>query len=79
MAKLEIEVAQNAGHARKLFTFAVGDDLYYKSNEMEQYKNGYVISDIEPLSGTVTFTGGTVIHQGEVIGDIVSRISAVSK
>ena len=73
MAKLEIEVAQNAGHARKLFTFAVGDDLYYKSNEMEQYKNGYVISDIEPLSGTVTFTGGTVIHQGEVIGDIVEQ------
>ena len=73
MAKLEIEVAQKAGHARKLFTFAVGDDLYYKSGEMEQYKNGYVISDIEPLSGTVTFTGGTVIHQGEVIGDIVEQ------
>ena len=65
MAKLEIEVAQQNGHARKLFTFGVGDDLFYKSNEMEQYKNGYVISDIEPVRGTVTFTNGTVIHQGE--------------
>ena len=37
MAKLEIEVAQQNGHARKLFSFGVGDDLFYKSNQMEQY------------------------------------------
>ena len=73
MAKLEIEVAQQSGHARKLFTLAVGDDLYYKSNQMEQYKNGYVISDIDPVRGTVTFTSGLVIHTGEVIGDIVEQ------
>lgn len=73
MAKLEIEIAQQNGHARKLFSFAVGDDLYYRSNQMEQYKNGYVISDIEPLHGTVTFTNGTVIRQGEVIGDVVEQ------
>ena len=73
MAKLEIEVAQQSGHKRKMFQFAVGDDLYYKSGEMEQYKNGYTISDIEPLHGTVTFTNGTVIRQGEVIGDVVEQ------
>ena len=73
MAKLEIEVAQQSGHARKLFTFGVGDDLFYRSNQIEQYKNGYVISDIEPVRGTVTFTNGTVIHQGEVIGDVVEQ------
>lgn len=73
VAKLEIEVAQQNGHARKLFSFGVGDDLFYKSNQMEQYKNGYVISDIEPIRGTVTFTNGIVIHQGEVIGDVVEQ------
>jgi len=73
MAKLEIEVAQQSGHKRKMFQFAVGDDLYYKSGEMEQYKNGYTISDIEPIHGTVTFTNGTVIRQGEVIGDVVEQ------
>lgn len=73
MAKLEIEVAQQKGHARKLFSFGVGDDLFYRSNQMEQYKNGYVISDIEPVRGTVTFTNGIVIHQGEVIGDVVEQ------
>lgn len=73
MAKLEIEVAQQSGHKRKMFQFSVGDDLYYKSGEMEQYKNGYTISDIEPLHGSVTFTNGTVIRQGEVIGDVVEQ------
>ena len=73
MAKLEIEVAQQRGHKRKMFQFAVGDDLYYKSGEMEQYKNGYTISAIEPLHGTVTFTNGMVIRQGEVIGDVVEQ------
>ena len=73
MAKMEIEVAQNTGHKRKLFTFAVGDDLFYKSNHMEQYKNKYVISDIDPLRGTVTFTNGTAIRHGEVIGDVVEQ------
>lgn len=73
MAKMEIEVAQNAGSKRKMFTLAVGDNLYYKSGEMEQYKDGYTISDIEPLRGTVTFTNGLVIHQGEVVGDVVEE------
>ena len=70
---MEIEVAQNAGSKRKMFTLAVGDNLYYKSGEMEQYKDGYTISDIEPLRGTVTFTNGLVIHQGEVVGDVVEE------
>lgn len=73
MAKMEIEVAQNAGSKRKIITLAVGDNLFYKSNEMEQYKDGYTVSDIEPLHGTVTFTNGLVIHQGEVIGDVVEE------
>ena len=74
MAKLEIEVAQQSGYKRKMLPpLAVGDNIYYKSGEMEQYKNGYTISDIEPLHGTVTFTNGTIIRQGEVIGDVVEQ------
>lgn len=74
MAKLEIEVAQQSGYKRKMLPpLAVGDNIYYKSGEMEQYKNGYTISDIEPIHGTVTFTNGTVIRQGEVIGDVVEQ------
>ena len=73
MARLEIEVAQNSGHARKMFIVGKDDNLFYKSNQMEQYKHGFVISDIDPIRGTVTFTNGTVLHQGEVIGDVVEK------
>jgi type III restriction enzyme len=39
---------------------------------MEQYK-GYHISDIDPISGTVTFTNGVVLTRGEVIGDVSEK------
>lgn len=74
MAKLEIEVAQQSGYKRKMLPpLAVGDNIYYKSGEMEQYKNGYTISDIEPIHGTVTFANGIVIRPSEVIGDVVEQ------
>ena len=39
---------------------------------MEQYK-GYTISEIDPLSSTVTFTNGEVIHAGDVVGDVSEK------
>ena len=73
MAKLEIEVDFSGTHKRKTFVLGVGDDLFYKSKEMEQYKNGYTIADIDPLRGTVTFTNGETVTQGEVVGDVVEQ------
>ena len=37
--------------------FGDTDNLYYKSGEMEQYK-GFVVSEIDPITGVVTFTNG---------------------
>ena len=47
----------------------VGDNLYYKSGEMEQYK-GFVVSEIDPITGVVTFTNGDTIRKGDVTGDV---------
>uniref|UniRef100_UPI0025F4868C restriction endonuclease n=1 Tax=uncultured Eubacterium sp. TaxID=165185 RepID=UPI0025F4868C len=68
MAKIEFEVMQSTGLKRKTRILGVGDDLYYVSQEMEQYK-GYTISEIDPLRGTVTFTNGEIIKAGDVVGD----------
>ena len=65
-ARMEMEINYNKSINRVL---SVGDDLYYISQEMEQYK-GYTISDIDPFYGTVTFTNGEVIKTGEVVGDV---------
>ena len=73
IARIEIEVAQQNGHARKMFIVKKDDNLFYKSNQMEQYRNGFTISDIDGERGTVTFTNGTVMRQGEVIGDVVEQ------
>lgn len=69
MAKIELEIGYNTSINRKTRLCGVDDNLYYKSEEMEQYK-GYTISEINPLYGTVTFTNGKVIKTGDVVGDI---------
>lgn len=71
MAKIEFEVMQSTGPKRKTHIFGKKDNLYYVSNEMEQYK-GYTIDDISP-NGTVTFTNGEVIKAGEVVGDVSEK------
>lgn len=69
MARIELEISYNKSINRETRILGVGDDLYYVSQEMEQYK-GYTISDIDPFRGTVTFTNGEVIKAGEVSGDV---------
>ncbi len=69
VAKIEFEIGYNKSINRETRNCNVGDDLYRLSQEMEQYK-GYTISEIDPLSGTVTFTNGEIIKTGDVVGDI---------
>lgn len=72
MAKIELEIRYKKSINRELRTVGVGDDLYFISQEMGQYK-GYTISEIDPLHGTVTFTNGVVIKAGDVVGDVSEK------
>ena len=72
MAKIELEIGYNKSINRETRILGVDDDLYYVSQEMEQYK-GYTISEIDPLRGTVTFTNGEVIKAGDVVGDVSEK------
>ena len=71
-AKIELEIGYNKSINRETRLLGVDDNLYYKSEEMEQYK-GYTISEIDPLRGTVTFTNGEVIKAGDVVGDVSEK------
>ena len=71
-AKIEFEISYNKSINRESRILSVDDNLYELSNNMEQYK-GYRISEIDPISGTVTFTNGEVIHRGDVVGDIAEK------
>ena len=68
-AKVEMEVSHQNGTKREFHMLDVGDNLYYKSGEMEQYK-GFVVSEIDPITGVVTFTNGDTIRKGDVTGDV---------
>lgn len=73
MCKIEFEIKYDKSTNREPRLLAVGDNLYHKSNEMEQYKNGYTISEINPFTNTVTFLNGEVLHIGEVVGDVSDK------
>lgn len=72
MAKLELEIGYNKSINRETRILGVGDNLFYVSQEMEQYK-GFVISEIDPIRGCVTFTNGEVIYTGDVVGDVSEK------
>ena len=67
--KLELEIRYNKSTNRETRILGVTDNLFDESKGMEQYR-GYVISEIDPLRGTVTFTNGVVLHAGSATGDL---------
>lgn len=73
MAKLEFEINYNKSINRETRILGVEKDLYYESKEMEQYKNGYIIKDINPFTNTVTFLNDIQLKIGDVIGDIADK------
>lgn len=72
MARIELEIGYKKSINRETRVLGVGDDLFYVSQEMEQYR-GYTISEIDPLRNTVTFTNGETLRAGEIVGDISER------
>ena len=65
---------------REIKNLNVGDDLFYSSNELEQYR-GYTISDIHidtlnSSHSTVSFANGKVMYIKDVYGDISAEHKA---
>lgn len=72
MVRLELEIRYQKSVNREFRVLGVGDNLFYISNEMEQYR-GYSISEIDPIAGKVTFTNGETLSKGDVVGDISEK------
>ncbi|APM37395.1 type III restriction-modification system endonuclease [Clostridium kluyveri] len=72
-AKIELEIKYSKSINREARIFDVGDNLYIVSNNAEQYKENFVINEINPIDGTVTFTNGLIITKGTVVGDISEK------
>ena len=71
-AKLTIDARQErGGQKRKTITVRTGADLYQKSNENEDYRGGWIVSNIgtEPGNEFLQFENGTYIELGEAVND----------
>lgn len=71
-ARIEYEKKFNNSINHEMKIVSVDDNFFELSNGMEQYR-GYRVSEIDPITGTVTFTNGEVIRKGEVVGDVSEK------
>ncbi len=70
IARLEIETKQKSGLIkRNIRKIQKSDNLFDLSNELDQYK-GFVVSDIDANTDTISFTNGVEISAGEATGDV---------
>jgi type III restriction enzyme len=68
-ARTELEIQQQTGIKRVLRTLHKHDNLYDRSEGLEQYR-GFVVSDVNAMDNTISFTNGVVLAAGEAIGDV---------
>jgi len=69
LARLEFEIRQTGGIARKLQRLDNGSNLYALSNRLDQYQH-HVISNIDAATNKVTFTNGLELEPGQAVGDV---------
>ena len=71
IARMEMEIQYKSGKVnRETRLFKAGDNLFQASNEMEQYRNGFVINEINPFNNTVSFINGNVLELGKATGEV---------
>lgn len=69
-AKVRIDVNEKNEVKRKDISLKLGDDLYEKSKQREQYQSGYVLNEF--LSDSeIEFSGGRVLRLNEQHGGLV--------
>jgi len=69
-ARVQIEVGLKSGSVKRRNAWlSKGDDLHQKSDGLAEYE-GFVVSDIDALNRTLTFTNGEMLEEGRVVGDV---------
>lgn len=65
----EYNASSSNGIGKKVKSFVHGDNIYDHSGEIEAYRDGYSIAEINARDGFVEFTNGLRLEQGQVVGD----------
>ncbi|WP_298980177.1 DEAD/DEAH box helicase family protein [uncultured Psychrobacter sp.] len=73
-ARLDIEEKIKSGVKRRVRRVKKGDDLYTLSKQAEQYKDRYVVAEIDARDRSLTFTNGIKIEVGQALGQIDEQL-----
>lgn len=70
VARIEMELKQNSGAiVRKTRRLGKGANLYDLSGALDEYK-GFIITEINAITDTISFTNGVELTAGEAVGNI---------
>jgi type III restriction enzyme len=72
-ARVEFEQKLAGGNIKRVVRkLAKGDNLFSDgfSNELDQYRHGFVVSDINANTDTLSFTNGVQLTVGDATGDV---------
>lgn len=70
-ATLQFEMKMKSGNiAKKSRIVKIGDNLYEYSGGLEEYKNGFVVKQIDGRDDSIEFLNGTKIYAGDVVGAV---------
>lgn len=70
-ARVEFEQKLAGGNIKRVMRkLAKGDNLFELSNGLDQYRDGFVVADINANTDTLSFTNGVELSVGDVSGDV---------
>ena len=69
-AKIEIDRKLDSGVSPRDCVIKLHDNLFDISNEVEAYKDGYIVTEIDARTDTVIFSNGLVIKTGKPVGGV---------
>jgi len=70
-ARVEFEQKLKGGSIKRIVRkLKKGDNLFDLSEGLDQYREGYVVSDINAVTDTLSFTNGVELTTGDAIGDV---------
>ncbi|MDU7762040.1 MAG: restriction endonuclease subunit R, partial [Enterobacter asburiae] len=71
VAVVEFEQKLSGGNIKRVTRkLGKGDNLFVLSNELDQYRDGFVVSDINANTDTFSFTNGVELTVGDATGDV---------
>lgn len=70
-ARVEFEQKLAGGNIKRVVRkLCKGDNLFELSNGLDQYRDGFVVSDINANTDTLSFTNGVELTVGDATGDV---------